>query len=97
MTQDRNLTDMEDGHTAGIIHGLFEDFLQEQVRLLVSQIITLYRNGQTHHDKLVGLAAELTCLDRIVNELRVKQQRGIAAREKEFNNAPPVQTSPRRR
>lgn len=88
--QEGLLRDMEDGHIAGAIQGVFGEFLQDQARLAVTRLIAAYRNGNTDHDKLVGYAAELACLDNIVNELQSRQARGIAAREKELGNAQTV-------
>lgn len=85
--KESDLKDMEDGHTAGVIHALFNEFLQERARVVVTKLITSYRNGSLDHDRLVGCAAELACIDDIVNELHNKQRRGFTAREKEIGNA----------
>jgi hypothetical protein len=81
---EKNLKDMEDGHTAGVIHGLFADFLQQQAVLTVSKMIASYRSNTLDHDKLVGFVGELACIDNIVNELENRQRRGFTAREKEL-------------
>lgn len=86
-SQERNLTDMEDGSSAALLQDMFNDFLDEQMRLKVDLLIRLYRANDVSHDQLLGGVAEMAAIHNIINELQVRRERGIRAREKELGDA----------
>lgn len=86
MKQERNLSDMDEGQRAGHIHAQFHDFLAERVGTIVGMMVSEYRAGDMSHDKMVGNIAEIACIHSIINELEVRERRGIMAREREFGN-----------
>jgi len=86
MTQEKNLTDMEHGQTAGQIHAEFHDFLAERVGTIVGLMVNEYRAGDMSHDRMVGCIAEIACIHGIINELESRERRGMIAREREFGH-----------
>jgi hypothetical protein len=89
VSQEHNHQLMQEGEQAVAIRGLIEEFVQDRVRNEVVAMIAMYRNGDTHHDKLVGKVAEIAALESLLSDLNTIQQRGIVARNKEIRNATP--------
>lgn len=89
MSQERNHQLMQEGEQAVLIRGVIEPFIHETIRDDLKLLISMYRNGDTAHDKLVGKIAEIAALEKLLSDLDSKQVRGNVARAKEINNAAP--------
>jgi hypothetical protein len=83
-SQERNLDDMERGHTAGLIHAEFRLLLEEQVGQKLLLLVNHYRAETMSHDFMVGKIGEITAIHDILNELEVRERQGISARQREL-------------
>ena len=85
--QEARLEDIEQGKIASVAHGYLRIPVEEAMQECMRRMISSYRAQNTQHDVLVGIAAELSALDKLLNDLQVDIRRGETALLKEHGNA----------
>jgi hypothetical protein len=84
--QHLNIETIEDGHRAVAVAGYIRETVDDQMRMHVTGLISIYRNGKIDHDQLVGKVAEIAALEGLMSELENRAQRGVAAANREYNS-----------
>lgn len=79
-----DLERIEEGHEAGVIQNVVAPYVIQAKYDLMQRLITMYRSGDTSHDRIVGVMGELTALDNLVQELEYKRRQGYVSQEKEY-------------
>lgn len=85
--QNLRISEIEHARIASAALGVLDEPVQEAKDKAISRLISMYRKGETPHDALVGIAAELSALDGLISGLRNTVQRGEVAFAKEHENA----------
>jgi len=87
MSQERDIELMEDAAEARSVEAAIKAVVDEQMRIGVTKLMSIYRQGKIDHDMLVGGVAALAALDDLMSNLESKQMRGVVASQKEYGNA----------
>lgn len=84
MDQQERMDRIEAGSIAITALAALEHPMTEYRDRLISKLVTCYRNGQTQHDVLLGLVAELAALDNVKKDLETTVHRGNVAAQEEY-------------
>ena len=84
--QEYRLSAVEDGRLAGAAHSYLSEPIAKAKQDAISKMINMYRAGETTHDKLVGIAAELHALAKLEQDLLNDVRKAERALEKEQRN-----------
>lgn len=87
MDRQHNIDTIEDGQRAVAVAGYIREEVDNQVRMHVTSLIAIYRQGKIDHDLLIGKVAEIAALEGLMSELENRAMRGVAATNREYNSA----------
>lgn len=87
ISPDKTLDAQAQGRNAAVIAGLLKPFIDSMMSQIAHQLIMMYRSGTTEHDQILGKVAELSALSNLMSTLQAAHQRGVAATQKEYQNA----------
>lgn len=77
---------IEEGKLATLTANYLFEPVQEAREKAIKKLISCYRAEKTHHDILVGIAAELSALDALMSGLESTQLRAEVAANKEYRH-----------
>jgi hypothetical protein len=86
MSQEANLSAIEEGIRAVAVAGAISDVIEDTIRVHVTSLIAMYRQGGIDHDMLIGKVAEIAAMEALLSNLESKARRGDAAANREYNN-----------
>jgi hypothetical protein len=77
--QELRHSEIERGKLAALSHSYLQDPIEQGKAAAVKRLIDAYRRKETSHDVLVGIAAELSALDGLLDAMKNDIQRGETA------------------
>lgn len=80
-----NLERISEGRAASLTESVVRPIIEDRISVLTSRLTGMYHAGDTQHDKLVGLIAEIASMQHLLSELSLKQRQGIKAAEREYH------------
>lgn len=76
---------IERGRDAAVIAALVRESIDEQMRIVMQQLINLWRAGEVDHDLIMGYIGQLAGYQNLLVNLETKQKIGASAMEKTVN------------